>query len=217
MSFGSPHMNTLSRRDAYLTCRQVQPDKVDSPDTVDKRQTHTMNDFEILAKLPPPAELEGMSISDLNARMYALETKLGKKHRPPIFSRANLVAKIMRLEYEAQHGGATLTHAQTHTMRRPIVPPAVAQLPLSVTQTPAIAPVIADAQLVITAAQYCRMTALERSNYAERGGELAAAEFEQLNPKARMEFMKAGGRIADEPDNTVTPRASGHVPVTPHP
>lgn len=80
----------------------------------------------------------------------------------------------------------------------PAVAPALAQITLPFTQALAVPPANAN-NAPLTAEQYTRLTAQERSDYGLRNGEMLRSEFQALTPAVRMSFVRSGGRVIDDP------------------
>jgi hypothetical protein len=89
------------------------------------------------------------------------------------------------------------------------VPVAVAPVPAAVpTVVPTVATAVAVAvagvptQLTASFGEYLRMDAGSRTRFCELGGSLGAVSgttFEAMSPKLKIEYMQAGGKIADGP------------------
>jgi hypothetical protein len=149
----------------------------------------------LAATTPPPFKERMRAAANVIAENAAMETQLGREHRLQPLSPARALA------YNAE--------------LRKLIGKTLASTPAAA--LPAIAPAAPAAANTLTHAAYVALDSAGRAHFAELGGQLSAADLAALNPKARMQFIRARGRVLEstEPSNRVV--APGHVAVTPAP
>ncbi len=144
-----------------------------------------------LSATPPPATTF-RSGRHAYARIVQLESQLGLEPSLPIFNTIKANARIAELE--------SLLASKNALAPAPAMPAALAA-PVAAATLPANVKSLAD---------YFKLSSADRLQFAQDNGALAEADFDTLRPKAKMDFIRAGGRIISARTETLRSYAPGN-------
>ena len=140
----------------------------------------------LAATTPPPpssipASLKNTNIAAANARIYELESALGVAKSRPTFNFQRAARRVAHLENLL---------AQTKAGVSAVIPAAPVVTPSAATAD--------DGILKATLAEFHKMDATTRKQFAQDGGHLKKSDFDKLTLAARSQFCVAGGKILDD-------------------
>ena len=120
------------------------------------------------------------ALANANADIAALETRLCLAHSMPKLNPNSALKRLTELESQIGAKGLAPTAAVT------------------LAQAAAATDTNLDANVLsVSLAEYREMNTEARAQFCDLGGKLSATDFEAMKPKARMDFMKAGGSILE--------------------